>query len=51
MSLYPSKHHQEAQFENVIKTIEIVPLATLISVYENKPIVTHLPLRYSRNEK
>ena len=23
----------------------------MISVYENKPIITHLPLRYSRNEK
>ncbi|MFD2827264.1 FMN-binding negative transcriptional regulator [Leeuwenhoekiella polynyae] len=51
MSLYPPQHHQESQFKNVIKTIETFPLAQLISVYENKPIITHLPLRYSRNEK
>lgn len=51
MSLYPPLHHQEAQFENVIKTIETFPLAQLITVYENKPLITHLPLRFSRNEK
>ncbi len=43
---YPPPHHQEANFENVITTIKTFPLATLISIQNEKPLITHLPLLY-----
>ena len=43
---YPPPHHQEANFENVITTIKTFPLATLISIKEERPLITHLPLLY-----
>lgn len=50
--MYPPKHHQEIGFDNILRTIKEFPLATLISVKDNEPIITHLPLIYSqRNNK
>ena len=43
---YPPKHHQEAHLENIITTIKAYPLATLITIENDMPIVTHLPLLF-----
>lgn len=48
--MYPPKHHQEYNFKNIIATIKAYPLATVISVSENKPIITHIPLLYIPNK-
>ena len=46
MSTYPPAHHQEAHFKNIIQTLKTFPLATLITVENESPVITHLPLRY-----
>lgn len=43
---YPPKHHQDNDFNHMIEVIKTYPLATLISVKNNEPLVTHLPLVY-----
>lgn len=48
--MYPPKHHQEYNFENIITTIKTFPLATIISVSNNKPVITHIPLLYIPNK-
>ena len=49
---YPPKHFQETNFENIIKTIQQFPLATIISAKDSKIWTTHLPLIYNNsNEK
>lgn len=48
---YPPPHHQETEFENAILTVSTFPLATVISVNENKPFLTHLPLIYQADGK
>lgn len=47
---YPPQHHQEANFENIINTIKTFPLATVISVRDGKPLITHLPVVYEAND-
>ncbi|MBT8326009.1 MAG: FMN-binding negative transcriptional regulator [Winogradskyella sp.] len=41
---YPPPHHQDNDKEHMIEVIKTYPLATLISVANNKPLITHLPL-------
>jgi transcriptional regulator len=41
---YPSKHHQDNDKAHLYEVIMAYPLATLISVENNKPLITHLPL-------
>lgn len=47
---YPPQHHQDSNKEHLIEVIKTYPLATVISVKDNTPLVTHLPLVYE-NEK
>ncbi|PWI30982.1 transcriptional regulator [Flavobacteriaceae bacterium LYZ1037] len=46
MSAYPPKHHQETDLTHLLEVVKAYPLATVISVKDNNPIVTHLPLIY-----
>lgn len=41
---YPPKHHQDNDKNHIIEVIKAYPLATLISVKNNKPFISHLPL-------
>lgn len=41
---YPPPHHQDDNKDHMIEVIKSYPLATLISVDNNKPVITHLPL-------
>ncbi|WP_299102684.1 FMN-binding negative transcriptional regulator [uncultured Winogradskyella sp.] len=43
---YPPKHHQDDSRDHLIEVIKNYPLATVISVKENQPFITHLPLIY-----
>jgi len=43
---YPPKHHQDSNISHMIAVIQTYPLATLISVKNNEPFITHLPLIY-----
>ncbi len=47
---YPPQHHQDNNRDHLIEVIQTYPLATVISVSDNIPLVTHLPLVYD-NEK
>lgn len=44
--MYPPKHHQDKNINHIIEVIKTYPLATLISVKDNQPLITHLPLIY-----
>ena len=44
---YPPKHHQDNDINHMIEVIKTYPLATLISVKNNEPLITHLPLIYN----
>ena len=48
---YPPKHHQDENVNHMIDVIKTYPLATVISVSNNKPLVTHLPLIYNQDKK
>ena len=41
---YPPKHHQDDNKNHLIEVIKTYPLATVISVSDNQPLFTHLPL-------
>ncbi|WP_298760290.1 FMN-binding negative transcriptional regulator [uncultured Psychroserpens sp.] len=41
---YPPKHHQDNNKDHLIEVIKTYPLATVISVENNQPLITHLPL-------
>jgi transcriptional regulator len=43
---YPPPHHQDHEFKHMIEVIKAYPLATVISVKDNVPLVTHMPLIY-----
>jgi len=43
---YPPKHHQDSDFNHHVEVIKTYPLATLISVKNQQPFITHLPLIY-----
>lgn len=42
--MYPPKHHQDSDINHMIEVIKTYPLATIISVKDNEPLITHLPL-------
>lgn len=43
---YPPKRHQDDNINHMIDVIKTYPLATVISVKDNQPLITHLPLIY-----
>ena len=47
---YPPKHHQDDDKTHMIKVIETYPLATVISVKDHQPLITHLPLIYDNGK-
>ncbi|WP_262710403.1 FMN-binding negative transcriptional regulator [Psychroserpens sp. NJDZ02] len=48
--MYPPKKHQDSDKKHLIQVIKTYPLATVISVKNNKPLVTHLPLIYRESD-
>jgi len=46
MSNYPPPHHQDNDINHMKEVINTYPLATVISVKNNSPLVTHMPLIY-----
>ena len=49
--LYPPKHHQDSDINHMIEVIKTYPLATVISVKNNAPLITHIPLIYRESDK
>ncbi|MDG4716924.1 FMN-binding negative transcriptional regulator [Winogradskyella marincola] len=47
---YPPKHHQDSDISHIIAVIKAYPLATIISVVDNTPLITHLPLIYENGK-
>jgi transcriptional regulator len=43
---YPPKSYQDNDKLHMIEVIKTYPLATIISVKDNQPLITHLPLIY-----
>ncbi len=48
---YPPKHHQDSDINHMIEVIKKYPLATVISVKNDIPLITHLPLIYRETDK
>jgi len=46
MSNYPPPYHQDYDSNHMIEVIKAYPLATVISIKDNSPLVTHMPLIY-----
>ena len=47
MPNYPPQQHQDDNREHMIAVIHTYPLAMLVSVKDNTPLISHLPLVYS----
>ncbi|MCA0133609.1 FMN-binding negative transcriptional regulator [Winogradskyella alexanderae] len=47
---YPPKHHQDNDRDHMIEVIKTYPLATVISVDNKTPLITHLPLIYENGK-
>lgn len=47
---YPPKHHQDDNQHHMIEVIKTYPLATVISVENNQPLITHLPLIFENDK-
>lgn len=47
---YPPKHHQDNNINHMVDVIKTYPLATVISVSNNSPLITHLPLIFDNNK-
>ena len=47
---YPPQQHQDDNREHMIAVINRYPLATLVSVKDNAPLISHLPLIYSEGK-
>ncbi len=47
---YPPKHHQDNDRKHMIEVIKTYPLATIISVKNGEPFITHLPLIYREDD-
>ncbi|MCA0154006.1 FMN-binding negative transcriptional regulator [Winogradskyella vincentii] len=47
---YPPKHHQDNSINHMVDVIKTYPLATVISVSDNSPLITHLPLIFDNNK-
>jgi len=48
---YPPKYHQDSNINHMVEVIKTYPLATVISVKNNDPLITHLPLIYNETDK
>lgn len=48
---YPPPHHQDNNIGHMVDVIKTYPLATVISVENNTPYITHLPLIYNESGK
>ena len=48
---YPPKHHQDNNIDHMIEVLKTYPLATIISVKDGEPLITHLPLIYREDGK
>lgn len=48
--MYPPKHHQDNDINHLIEVIKTYPLATVISVKNNQPLITHLPLIFDNGK-
>ena len=44
---YPPEHHQDHSKDHLIEVIKTYPLATVISVKDGEPLITHVPLMYN----
>ncbi|MCD2260488.1 FMN-binding negative transcriptional regulator [Psychroserpens luteolus] len=47
---YPPKHHQDNNKDHMIEVIKTYPLAAVISVENNQPLITHLPLIFENGK-
>jgi transcriptional regulator len=47
---YPPKQHQDNDRHHMIEVIKRYPLATVITVKDNEPLITHLPLVYENKK-
>ena len=47
---YPPQKHQDNNKNHLIEVIKTYPLATVISVKDNQPLITHLPLIYDNGK-
>jgi len=47
---YPPKHHQDNDKLHMLEVIKTYSLATVISVENNQPFITHLPLIYRESD-
>lgn len=47
---YPPKHHQDNSIQHMVEVIKTYPLATVISVNNNTPYITHLPIIYREDD-
>lgn len=50
MSHYPPPYHQDSDKLHLLEVVKTYPLATVISVEDNKPLITHLPLIYRETD-
>tara|TARA_R110002073_G_scaffold78938_2_gene189941 strand:- start:1278 stop:1880 length:603 start_codon:yes stop_codon:yes gene_type:complete len=50
MGNYPPPHHQDHDINHMIEVIKAYPLATVVSVKNGTPLVTHLPLIYRETD-
>lgn len=48
---YPPKHYQDNDKFHMTEVIKAYPLATIISVKNDEPLITHLPLIYREDGK
>lgn len=48
---YPPKHYQDNNKNHMLAVIKHYPLATLVSVKNSQPLITHLPLVYREDGK
>ncbi|MDO5972111.1 FMN-binding negative transcriptional regulator [Flavivirga aquimarina] len=48
---YPPKYHLDNNMNHMIEVIKTYPLATVISVKDNQPLITHLPLIFNDEGK
>lgn len=47
---YPPPHHQDQDKSHMLEVLKAYPLATVISVKDNSPLVTHMPLIYREED-
>lgn len=48
---YPPPHHQDVNKDHMIEVIKSYPLATVISVKNGDPLITHMPLIYRESDR